>query len=130
VSPECQCGTDVVAYIQGLWGIYIDRGKSSMEQGEVRKQIDVPLQEPYHTSTLTGEEWCKGTSVHFITSPLLSHSPPVHMYSPSSPLYYLQGPHLKPMTSMPDGPTTFQRLTHQMSSTTRIPLCLYLSSIG
>jgi hypothetical protein len=34
---------------------------------------------------------CKGTSVHFLTSPILSHSPPVHMYSPSSPLYYSQG---------------------------------------
>jgi hypothetical protein len=34
---------------------------------------------------------CKGTSVRFLTSPILSHSPPVHMYSPSSPLYYSQG---------------------------------------
>jgi hypothetical protein len=34
---------------------------------------------------------CKGTSVCFLTSPILSHSPPVHMYSPSSPLYYSQG---------------------------------------
>jgi hypothetical protein len=25
---------------------------------------------------------CKGTSVHFLTSPLLPYSPPVHMYSP------------------------------------------------
>jgi hypothetical protein len=25
---------------------------------------------------------CKGTSIHFLTSPLLSYSPPVHMYSP------------------------------------------------
>jgi hypothetical protein len=25
---------------------------------------------------------CKGTSVHFLTSPLLSYSPPVHMYFP------------------------------------------------
>jgi hypothetical protein len=36
---------------------------------------------------------CKGASVLFLTSPILSHSPPVHMYSPSSPLYYLQGPY-------------------------------------
>jgi hypothetical protein len=55
---------------------------------------------------------CKGTSVCFLTSPILSHSPPVHMYSPSSPLYYLQGLYLKPMTSRPDGPTTFQKSTH------------------
>jgi hypothetical protein len=80
---------------------------------------------------------CKGTSVHFLTSPILSHSPPVHMYSPSSPLYYLQGPYLRPTTSKPDClttskpdcpmtskpdcpttskpdcPTTFQKSTHQ-----------------
>jgi hypothetical protein len=37
---------------------------------------------------------CKGTSVRFLTSHILSHSPPVHMYSPSSPLYYLQGSYL------------------------------------
>jgi hypothetical protein len=36
---------------------------------------------------------CKGTSVLFLTSPILSHSPPVHMYYPSSLLYYLQGPY-------------------------------------
>jgi hypothetical protein len=36
----------------------------------------------------------KGTSVRFLTSPILSHSPPVHMYSLSSPLYYFQGPYL------------------------------------
>jgi hypothetical protein len=36
---------------------------------------------------------CKGTSVRFLTSPILSHSPPVHIYSPSSPLYYSQGPY-------------------------------------
>jgi hypothetical protein len=48
------------------------------------------------------EHWkCKGTSVHFLTSPLLSYSPPVHMYSPSSPLYHLQGLQPKPMTSIP-----------------------------
>jgi hypothetical protein len=28
-----------------------------------------------------GPVTCKGTSIHFLTSPLLSHSPPVHMYS-------------------------------------------------
>jgi hypothetical protein len=39
------------------------------------------------------QPWCKRTSVLFLTSPILSHSPPVHMYSPSSPLYYLQGPY-------------------------------------
>jgi hypothetical protein len=28
---------------------------------------------------------CKGTSVRFLTSPILSHSPPVHIYSLHSP---------------------------------------------
>jgi hypothetical protein len=40
------------------------------------------------------EDICKGTSVCFLTSPLISHSPSVHMYSPSSPLYHFQGPYL------------------------------------
>jgi hypothetical protein len=43
---------------------------------------------------------CKGISICFLTSPLLSYSPPVHMYSLSSPLYYLQGLQLKPTTSI------------------------------
>jgi hypothetical protein len=72
---------------------------------------------------------CKGTSVCFLTSPILSHSPPVHMYSPSSPLYYLQGPYLKPMTSRPDGPMTFQKSTHQQLSTSHVPTRSYLNSI-
>jgi amino acid permease len=50
----------------------------------------------------SGEVWgwlqniwsCKGTSVRFLTSPILSHSPPVHMYSLYSPLYHFQGPYL------------------------------------
>jgi hypothetical protein len=37
---------------------------------------------------------CKGTSVRFLTSPIFSHSPPVHIYSLSSPLYHFQGPYL------------------------------------
>jgi hypothetical protein len=35
------------------------------------------------------------------------------MYSPSSPLYYLQGPYLKPMTSRSDSPMTSQKSTHR-----------------
>jgi hypothetical protein len=35
------------------------------------------------------------------------------MYSPSSPLYYLQGPYLKLMTSRPNGLTISQKSTHQ-----------------
>jgi hypothetical protein len=55
---------------------------------------------------------CKGTSVRFLTSPILSHLLPIHMYSPSSPLYYLQGSYLRPTTSRPECPTTFQKSTH------------------
>jgi hypothetical protein len=59
------------------------------------------------------DQLCKGTSIHFLTSPILSHSPPVHMYFPSSPLYHLQGPYLKLTTSRPNGPTTVQKSTHR-----------------
>jgi hypothetical protein len=45
-------------------------------------------------------DMCKGTSIHFLTSPPLSYSPPVHMYYLSSLLYHLQGLHLKPTTSI------------------------------
>jgi hypothetical protein len=55
---------------------------------------------------------CKGTSIHFLTSPLLYYSPPVHMYSPSSPLYHFQGPYLQLTTSRPDHLMTFQKSTH------------------
>jgi transposase InsO family protein len=37
---------------------------------------------------------CKGTSDRFLTSPILAHSPPVHMYSLHSPLYHFQGLYL------------------------------------
>jgi hypothetical protein len=56
---------------------------------------------------------CKGTSIRFLTSPVLSHSTLVHMYSPSPPLYYLQGSYLKPTTSRPECLTTFQKSTHR-----------------
>jgi hypothetical protein len=46
-----------------------------------------------HKAKECPHDYCKGTSVRFLTSPIISHSPPVHMYSPSSPLYYLQGPY-------------------------------------
>jgi hypothetical protein len=80
-----------------------------------------------HRPSLTA---CKGTSVHFLTSHILSHSPPVHMYSPSSPLYYRQGSYLRPTTSRPNCPTTFQKSTHQQSSTSHVPTHSYLNSIG
>jgi hypothetical protein len=49
---------------------------------------------PSLAHTWSAPDKCKGTSVHFLTSPILSHLLPVHMYFPSSPLYYLQGPYL------------------------------------
>jgi hypothetical protein len=67
---------------------------------------------------------CKGTSVYFLTSPILSHSTLVHMYSPSPPLYQFQGPHLKPMTFKPDGPMTFQKSTYRLLLTSCLPLHL------
>jgi hypothetical protein len=77
-----------------------------------------------------GCPWCKGTSVHFLTSYILSHSPHVHMYSPPSPLYYSQGPYPQPTTSRPDSPMTFQTLAHWMSSTSHVPIRSDLNSIG
>jgi hypothetical protein len=62
---------------------------------------------------------CKGTLVLFLTSPILSHSSPVHMYSPPSPLYYPQGLYPEPTTPRPDGPTT-----------SHVPTRSYLNSIG
>jgi hypothetical protein len=46
------------------------------------------------------------------------------------PRYHLQGPYPKPMTFIPEGPTTFQRLTHQMLSTFSLLPCSYLRSTG
>jgi hypothetical protein len=65
---------------------------------------------------------CKGTSVCFLTSPILSHSPPVNMYSPFPLLYQFQGPHLKLTTSRPDGPMTLQKLTHRLLLTPHLSL--------
>jgi hypothetical protein len=84
------------------------------------------LRYPEHDCTIV----CKGTSVHFLTSPILSHSTLVHMYSPLPPLYQFQGPHLKLMSFRPDSPMTFQKSTHQLLSTSHVPLHSYLSSIG
>jgi hypothetical protein len=53
----------------------------------------------------------KGTSVCFLTSPLFSYSSPVHMYSISSPLYYLQGLHSKANDLHTHSPMTLQKLT-------------------
>jgi hypothetical protein len=48
----------------------------------------------FNTFYAMSRGWCKGTSVHFLTSPILAHSPPVHMYSLHSPLYHFQGLYL------------------------------------
>jgi hypothetical protein len=55
------------------------------------------------------------------------------MYIPHTsvtPRYHLQGPYPKPMTFIPEGPTTFQRSTHQMSSTFGLLPRSYLRSTG
>jgi hypothetical protein len=60
---------------------------------------------------------CKGTSIHFLTSPLFSYSPPVHMYSISSPLCYLQGLHSRTDDLCTHSLTTLQKPTprcHQL----------------
>jgi hypothetical protein len=59
-------------------------------------------------------------SLPLLSSPTTPSTPPVHMYIPHTsvtPRYHLQGPYQKPTTFIPEGPTTFQRSTHQMSST-------------
>jgi hypothetical protein len=71
--------------------------------------------------------FCKGTSVHFLTSPLLSYSPPVHMYSISSPLYHLQGLHPKPTTSRP-WPDDFLDINSPEVNNFRSPHCSDLNS--
>jgi hypothetical protein len=48
----------------------------------------------WQTKDVKMSRCCKGTSVCSLTSPILSHFLPVHMYSLSSPWYYLQGPYL------------------------------------
>jgi hypothetical protein len=58
-----------------------------------------------------GERGCKGTSVHFLTSPLFSYSSPVHMYSISSPLYHLQELHSKADDLRTHSLTTLQKST-------------------
>jgi hypothetical protein len=67
---------------------------------------------------------CKGTSVHFLTSPILSYSPPVHMYSTSSPLYYLQGLHSKTDNLRTHSPITLQKSTPRCRSLSASPPAL------
>jgi hypothetical protein len=70
-------------YVLVLYHIYISHPPSSIP------------------TSLHWYHYCKGTSVHFLTSSLLSYTPPVYMYSLSSPLYHLQGLHLQLTTSIP-----------------------------
>jgi hypothetical protein len=60
----------------------LDHGKDWVEAAEVGGKSEVIC------------TMCKGTSIRFLTSPILAHSPPVHMYSLHSPLYHFQGPYL------------------------------------
>jgi hypothetical protein len=62
---------------------------------------------------MCGADDCKGTSICFLTLYILSHSLAVHMYSPSSPLYYPQGLYPQPTTPRPNGPMTLWKSTHR-----------------
>jgi hypothetical protein len=62
--------------------------------------------------------------------PLSSPTSPLFICTPPTPLYHLQGPHSKANNSRTHNLMTFQKSTHWMSSTSCIPLCSYLSSIG
>jgi hypothetical protein len=66
-------------YFQGKRNIevYIDKFKDLVDLSGYTDPIAIVLKFPC----------CKGTSVRFLTSPVLSHSTLVHMYSPSPPLY-------------------------------------------
>jgi hypothetical protein len=72
-------------------------GRDSEENGRDSEESGRDLEESGRDSEESGGEQkngrCKGISVRFLTSPILSHLLPVHMYFPSS-LYYLQGPYL------------------------------------
>jgi hypothetical protein len=62
-----------------------------------------------------------------------SSTPPVHVYIPHTPVtsqYHLQGLYPKLTTFIPKGLTTFQRSTHQMSSTFSLFPRSYLKSTG
>jgi hypothetical protein len=80
-----------------------------------------------YTSTL-----CKGTSVHFLTYPFLSYYPPhlsLSICILPIPLHHLQGPHSEANNFCTQSLMTFQKSTHQMSSTSHVLLCSYLSHI-
>jgi hypothetical protein len=93
---------------------------------EIRIVFDQNVQYGYTTNCLI--LMYKGTSVRFLTSPLLSFSPLVHMYFPytsvSSP-----GTTPKANDFCIQSPTTFQMATHRKSLTFRSFLRLYLNSI-
>jgi hypothetical protein len=79
----------------------VNKAIGCRDKEEVGKDVwtqDLPPEATIHARTIPLLEAectrlctiCKGTSVRFLTSPILSHSPPVHMYSLSSPLYHFQ----------------------------------------
>jgi hypothetical protein len=71
---------------------------------------------------------CKGTSVCFLTFPLLSYSPLVHMYFSHT---FVPSPGTTPKANdfCIQSQTTFRMLTHQKSLTFCLLFCSYLSSI-
>jgi hypothetical protein len=80
--------------------------------------------------TRNHSRYCKGTSVCFLTSPILPYSPLLSICTFPIPLHHLQGPHSKADDFHTHNQTTFQKSTHRLSSTSCVPLCLYLSCIG
>jgi hypothetical protein len=64
--------------------IYLERDRSR-EDRILKEDAPVGVMEVGH---------CKGTSICFLTSPLLSYSP-LFIYTSPTPLYHLQGPHSK-----------------------------------
>jgi hypothetical protein len=100
-------GMEVVSVRCGPWRWYSSVEENTYEQGEsVREHLSVSL------------------------LPLSSPTLPLFICTSPIPLYHLQGPHSKANDFRIQSPMTFQKSTHQMSSTSRVPLHSYLSSIG
>jgi hypothetical protein len=80
----------MTSQIDACWSGAFPRMVEEDEDESPHVDADETDEEAQDTSPALDDN-CKGTSICFLTSPILSHSPPVHMYSPSSPLYYSQG---------------------------------------
>jgi hypothetical protein len=88
-SEKCKFEQTRIEYL----GVIISHNKVEMDLVKIAGVADwpTPSNNKEVQSFVGFVNFCKGTSVRFLTSPILSHSPPVHMYLPSSPLYYSQG---------------------------------------